>query len=106
MSRQGGLRASCDANQRHPLAFEDRQDGRQFLAFAAVGDGNHQIDVFDHAQVAVAGFCWMHKHGWRSCGGQGGCDLASNVSAFAHAHHHHATAYGQDGAHRLHETRR
>ena len=67
---QGRLRTACHRHQGHALAFEHRQDGGQLIAFAAVGNGQHQIDFFDHAQVAMAGFCGVHKHGGRAGGGE------------------------------------
>ena len=68
------------------------------FALAAVGDGEHQVDRLDHAQVAVAGLGRVHEHGRRAGGGQRGGDLAADVAALAHAHHHHAAAHAQDRA--------
>ena len=39
----------------------------------------------------MAGLGRVHKHGRRAGGSQGGHDLAPDVSAFTHPHHHHTS---------------
>jgi hypothetical protein len=63
----------------------------ELFAFAAVADAQHHVGGGDHAQVAMAGLGRVHKHGGRAGGRQRGGDLAADVAALAHAHHHHAT---------------
>ena len=93
-----------DGHQDHALAFDDGQDGREFIAFATVGQGDHQVVTRDHAQVAMAGFSRVHKEGGCTGGGQGGSNLAANVAAFAHAHDDDATTHRQHGLHRVDES--
>ena len=71
-----------------------RIDGDLF-AFAAIGNGEHQVDFLDHAQVAVAGLGGMDEHGRRAGGCQRRGDLAADVAALAHAHDHDAAANTQ-----------
>jgi hypothetical protein len=79
------------------------QDGSEFITFTAVGNGNDQVGVFDHAKVAVAGFGRMHKHCGSARGRQGRSDLATHMAAFAHAHHDHAACDFEDCTNGLHE---
>ena len=43
----------------------------------------------------MAGFCRMYKHGRGAGRGQRCRYLAANVTAFSHAHNHHAATAGQ-----------
>ena len=101
ITRQGGLQAAGHGDQRGAQAPQHGQDGREFAAFAAVGDGQHQVVARDHAQVAMAGLGGVHKKG----GGAGGCERGSNLAAhmatFAHAHHHHTAPGLQHHVHGL-----
>ena len=87
--------AAGHRDQRHAQALEHRQDDGDLLALAAVGNRQHQVDRLDHAQVAVAGLGRMHEHRRRAGRGQRGGDLAADVAALAHAHHHHPAAHRQ-----------
>ena len=49
----------------------------------------------------MAGLSRMHKHGRRASGSQCGGNLAANVPALAHTHHHHTTAQRQNLFHGL-----
>jgi len=99
MQGQGGFAPAGHGNKRHPQALEHRQDQRHLVAFAAVGDRQHQVFGGDHAQVAVAGLGRVHEQRWRAGGGQRGGDLAPDVAALAHAHHHNPAAQQQDLLH-------
>ncbi|MOA10393.1 hypothetical protein D3C78_1302790 [compost metagenome] len=44
----------------------------------------------------MAGFARVHKKGRRPRGRQGRRDLAAHMAAFAHAHHHHPAAQGEN----------
>ena len=79
-------RASVDVgaaghrHQRHAEALERRQDRRELVALAAVGDRQHDVAGRDHAEVAVAGLgrdgrrtpaCRSRPASPRSCGRRG-----------------------------------
>ena len=101
---QGGVQAACDGNQGNAQALEHRQNGGQFIALAAVGQGQHQVLGLHHAQIAMAGLGRMHEQRRGSGGSQRGRHLAANVAAFAHAHHHHPALHRQHALHRMHKT--
>jgi hypothetical protein len=103
MPGERGARLAGHRHQRHAQALEHRQDHRDLVALATVGDRQHQVDRLDHAQVAVAGLGRVHEHGRGAGGRQGGGDLAAHVAALAHAHHDHAAAHGQHGLDRARE---
>ncbi|MNS94848.1 hypothetical protein D3C72_1290770 [compost metagenome] len=105
MARQRGVGAAGHGDQGHALALDHRQQHGEFVDLAAVGDGEHEVDRLDHAEVAVAGLGRVHEHRGRAGGGEGGGDLAADVAALAHAHHDHAAAHFEDLAHGLDETR-
>ena len=103
MARQAGLQATGHGNQRHAQAFDDGQDGDQLVALATVGQAQHHVARLDHAQVAMAGFAWVHEHGGCAGGGQGGGNLGAHMAAFAHACDDHTPAGAQDERSRLHK---
>ena len=90
MFGQRRVHAAGHGNQGHALSFQDGQDGNKLIAFSAVRDGQYDVDGFDHAEVAVAGFSGVNKHGRCACRRQGGCYFGANVPALAHAGDHHA----------------
>jgi len=87
---KGGAQATGHGNECDALALEDGQDGSKFVALAAVRNGEHQVHVFDHAQIAMAGLGRMDKQGRRACRSQGRRRLAPHMPTFAHAHDDHA----------------
>ena len=101
MLGQGGLQTAGQRDQGCAQALEHGQDGSEFTAFAAVGDGQHHIGAGDHAQIAVAGLCGVHKECGGAGGRQGGGNLAAHMAALAHAHHHQAAGGGQHHLHGL-----
>ena len=101
--RQGRFNVAGHRNQRHAQAFEHGQDRHQLFGLAAVGDGQHQVDWLDHAQVAMAGLGRVDKQGRRAGGRQRGGGFAPDVAAFAHAHDHHAAAHAEHHPYRLRE---
>jgi len=94
--RQRRLGPAGHADQRHAQALQGRQDGRQLVALAGVGNRQHHVAAGDHAEVAVAGLGGVDEQRGRAGGGQGRGDLASDMAALAHAHHDHATGTAQD----------
>ena len=90
MFGQRRVHAASHGNQGHALSFQDGEDGNQLVALSAVRNSQYDVDGFDHAKVAMAGFARMNKHGGRACRGQCGGNLGANVPALAHAGDHHA----------------
>ena len=101
ITREGGLQTARHGDHGRAQTPQHGQDGREFAAFAAVGDGQHQVVAGDHAQVAMAGFGGMDKKRGGAGGGQRGGDLAAHMAAFAHAHHYHTAPGLQHHLHRL-----
>ena len=101
MSGQRRLQAAGQCNQGHALTLENGQDSHKFVTFAAVGDGQHHVHGFDHAQVAVTGLARVDKHGGGACGGQCGGNFSANVPTFAHAGDDHTALHGQHHVHGL-----
>ena len=62
------------------------------MGTAAVGQGDHTVARGDHAHVAMGGFAGVHKKSRRARTGQRGGNFACDMSAFAHARHHHAAS--------------
>ena len=69
-------------------AFCRHDNADQFIAFAAVTDGDEQIVFLDHPEVAVHGFDGVHEDRRRTGAGHCGGNLAADVSAFADAGDH------------------
>ena len=99
------MRIARYGNQRYALALEYRQNAGKFFAFAAVADGQHHILHGDHAQIAMAGFSWVHEKGGRAGRCQRGGNFAPDMAAFAHAHHHHPAGCLQHGGYGLRQLR-
>ena len=79
-----------DRDEARALAFQQRHDGEQFLAFAGVGQRDQHVVARDHADIAVARLGRMHEIGRRAGARHGGSDLARDMAGFADAAHHHA----------------
>ena len=75
------------------------QDERCGIACAAMGNCQNRCLGNHHAQVAGAGRGGVHEQGRRAGGSQRRRELAADVAAFAHAHHHHAPAGVQHQRH-------
>ena len=103
VSAQTGLGAARHGNEGNAHALDERQDGVEFFAFAAVADRHDDVLGGDHAQIAMTGFCGMDEHGWRACGGECGCDFAADMPAFAHACNNNAASALEDALDGLHE---
>ena len=82
----GAIGAAGEADKRHMLALQYRDQRQNLVGLAAVRDGEHHIAAADHAQVAVAGFAWMHEKGGRAGTGEGGGHFLADMARLAHAH--------------------
>ena len=60
-ARERRTGAAGHRDERVALALEHRQQRQQLVAFARVGQREHDVGVGDHAEVAVAGFARMHE---------------------------------------------
>ena len=96
---QGGLEVARHGGHAHALAFEHGQQVGDFMALAAIGQGQHQIAATHHAQVAMAGLGRMHKKSGCAGRGQRGGNLVPHMAAFAHAHDDDPPAQRQNGLH-------
>ena len=63
---------------------------------AAIGKGDHTVARGDHAHVAMGRFAGVHKKSRRPGAGQCGGNFARDMSAFAHARHHHTASRVED----------
>ena len=85
MTRHGGSRMGGNADQRDVFAFQRRNNRRNFIAFAGIGNGNHDIVVHNHAQIAVRRFGRMDEKRRRACRSHGRRHFAADVSGLTHA---------------------
>ena len=97
----GGLRefggiTPGHADQRDAEALDQGQQREDLVRTAAVRQGDHTVARGDHAHVAMGGFAGMHKKSRRARAGQRGGNFACDMSAFAHASHHHAASCAKD----------
>jgi hypothetical protein len=100
---QGGCRVAGHADQLGAAPLDQGHDAGDFRALAGVGQGDHHVLAGDHAQVAMAGLGRVHEKRRGAGAGQGGGDLAADVTGFAHAGNHHPTLAGQEDVHRVEE---
>jgi hypothetical protein len=92
-------------DHRVALAAQGRQQHQHLVRLARVGQGQDDVGVGDHAQVAVAGLARVDVERRGAGGSQGGGDLARHVAGLAHAGGDHPAAAGQDQAAGLGEGR-
>ena len=97
----GGLRefggiTPGHADQRDTEALDQGQKREDLVCTAAVGQGDHAVARGDHAHVAMGGLAGVHKKSRRARAGQRGGNFACDMSAFAHARHHHAASCAED----------
>ena len=84
------------ADQRNTEALDEGQKCEDLVRAAAVGKSDHAVARGDHAHVAMGRFAGVHKKSRRSGAGQCGGNFARDMSALAHARHHHAASRVQD----------
>ena len=102
--RQLAVGAARHQHQQDAQAFERGDKRSEFVAFTRVGDRQDKVPGCHHAQIAVAGFGGVHEHRRSAGGRERGRNLAPDMTALAHAHHHDAAAALQHGLRRLGET--
>ena len=94
----GGAVISGDADEPYAAPLDNRYDGEDFRALAGVRDGDDDIALRDHAEVAVAGLSRMNEERW----GAGACHsrgyLRGDVPGFAHAGHDNLALAGEEDA--------
>ena len=101
LTRQRGSLVARDGNQAPALTLDQRHNGKQFVVFARVGNGDEHVAATNHAQVAMHGFCRVNKVGRRSGTGQSGRHLACNVPRLADAADNHSPLARQNQFHGL-----
>src|ERR1043166_653947 len=69
-----------------------RQDTQKFLGFAAGTQGEDDIAVGHHPEIAVQRVQRIEDNGGRTGAGEGGRDLAADVSRFSHPYDHNFTS--------------
>src|SRR5690606_5026718 len=72
LARQGGLRAAGHGDDLVPLAAQGRQQHQDLVRLARIGQGQDDVRVGDHAQVAVPGLARVDEERGGAGGGQGG----------------------------------
>ena len=85
MARHGRSRMGSDTNERDVFAFQRRNNRCNFIAFAGIGNGNHDIVVHNHAQIAVCRFGRMDEKRRRACRSHGCRHFTADVSGLTHA---------------------
>lgn len=59
--RQSGLGIASQGNEGHRHALDDRQNGKQFRRFARVRQGQQEIVLGQHPQIAMAPLSRVQK---------------------------------------------
>ena len=95
LAGQAGLHAAGERHQFYAQAFDDREDGEDFLSLAGIGNREHDVHRRDHADIAVRGLAGVNEERRRAGAGEGSRDLAADMSALAHAGDDHASLTGK-----------
>ena len=82
-------------------AADDRQDLHDFGRLAAVGDGDDDIVLRHHTEVAVKGLSRMQEERRRARARERRRNLAADMAGLAHARHDDTGLAGQDILHSL-----
>ena len=80
-----GVPVSGECGDADAEAFRGDDYADDFIAFAAVADGDEQVVLLNHSEVSVHGFNGMHEDRGRAgaCHGRG--DFAADMTAFSDA---------------------
>ncbi len=103
---QGRVGARGDGDQRHAETARVGDDVGKLRALAGPRHGEHHVVIADHAEIAVAGLCRVHKVAAGAGRRQGGGYLAADMAGFAHAGDDHIAGRRQDHRGGSGETRR
>ena len=79
-----GVWITADGDDLDIESRDRRQDADEFLGLAARAQGEDDITIGDHSQVAVQRVERIEHHRGRAGAGEGRCDLAADVPGFAH----------------------
>ncbi|MNS79571.1 hypothetical protein D3C72_1132280 [compost metagenome] len=93
-TRHAALRATGHANEGNVQTLEHRDQRQDFVGFTGVRQRNHHVLRRDHSEIAMGGFTRMDEEGRRSGTGEGRGHLTTDVTGFAHPHHHDFTGAG------------
>ena len=83
--RQRGSDVSSEADDGHVQTRQDWEQTQEFFCFAGVGQGDNDVAVGEHSQVAVQGFYGVEEAGRGAGREEGGGDLAGDDAGFANA---------------------
>ncbi len=86
---QRGSQVSCQSDDRHFYELGIGDHRQQFFGGAAVGNGDHDIIVLDHSDIAMHAVGSVQKNTRRACTGKGRRYLAGNDSCLAQTCDHH-----------------
>ena len=103
LAAERALRRGRHADQRDGVALGEGDDRGEFDRLAGPGEGEQDVAVLDHPEVAVAGFGGMDKGGRLAGGGERRGDLPGDVPGFAHAGDDDAAGRRRDCLHRTRE---
>ena len=87
-----GLGPPGHRDDRDADALQRRQDHRELVDLARVGDREHDVTGRDHAEVAMTRLGRVNEHRRRAGRRERRRDLAADMAALAHAHHDHPAA--------------
>ena len=96
--RETRFRIAGQGNEFCAHALDDRQDGKNLAGLAGIGNGYHDIDRLNHAEVAMLRLARVYKEGRSAGARQRGGDLAADVSGLAHAGYDHAAGATENQA--------
>ncbi len=86
--REGRVRVAANGDDLDLKPRDGGQDPQQFLRLAAGAQGEDDVAVGHHAEVAVQRVQGIEHHRGRTGAGEGRGDLVPDVARFSHAEHH------------------
>ena len=86
--REARVRVAADGDDLDLKPRDGRQDPQHFLGLAAGAQGEDDVAVGHHAEVAVQRVQGIEHHRGRAGAGEGGGDLVPDMARFPHAEHH------------------
>ncbi len=90
--REGRVGRAADRDHIHLEARDGGENAEQFFRLAAVAEGEDDVAIPDHAEVAVKSVERVEDDGGRAGAGEGGGDLFPDVSGFPDPEDDHLAA--------------
>ena len=85
--RQAGIRVAANGDDLHLKSRDGRQDSQHLFGLAAGAQGEDDVAVRDHAEIAMQRVQGIEHDGGRTGAGERRSDLVPDVPRFPHADH-------------------